>query len=97
MVNTLPAMNVGTTNTVTGENISASTSASTRGLTRSLSDPEVSMLPSSTTSTSSPSASDLFKIHVTVSADNLNTRSLFKQGMQSVVQSLKKESEKQAK
>ena len=92
-------MNVGTTSAGTGEIISASTSASTRGLTGSLSDPGVSTLPiyGTTASSSSASASDLSKIYVTVSDVNLITRSLFKQGIQSVAESLKKESEKQAK
>ena len=71
MVNTLPAMNVGTT------------SASTSGSTGSLSDPGVSTLPgyNSTRSLSSAGTTDLSKIQVTVSTDNLIVRSLFKQGM----------------
>ena len=87
MVNTLPATNVGTT------------SASTSGSTGSLSDPGVRTLPGSSSAVSSSSASttDLSKIQVTVSADNLITRSLVKQGMQVVADSLKKESKKQAK
>ena len=99
MVNTMPAMNIGTTSAGTGESISASTSASTHGLTGSLSDPGVSFLPGSSTtgSSSSASASDLSQVHVTVSADNLITRSLVKQGMKSVAGSLKKEDEKQSK
>ena len=86
MVNTMPAMNVGTTSAGTGESISASTSASTRGLTGSLSDPGVSFLPGSSTtcSSSSASASDLSQVHVTISADNLIIQSLFKQGMKSL-------------
>ena len=69
------------------------------GLMGSLRDPRVSLFPDSSTTASSSSAStsDLSKIHVTVSADNLITRSLFKQGMKSVAASLKKEGEKQSK
>ena len=87
MVNTLPATNVGTT------------SASTSGSTGCLSDPGVRTLPGSSSAVSSSSASttDLSKIQVTVSVDNLITRSLFKQGMQVVVESLKKENEKHEK
>ena len=99
MVNTMPAMNVGTTSAGTGESISASTSASARGLTGSLSDPGVSTLPGSSTTVSSSSAStsDLSRIQVTVSAENLITRSLYSQGMKVVANSLKLEGEKQAK
>ena len=71
MVNTLPAMNIGTTSAGTGENTSASTSASMSGLTGNLSDPGVSTLRSSSTTASATSAStpDLSKVQVTVSAD----------------------------
>ena len=91
MVNTLPAMNVGTT--------SAGISTSASGSTGSLSYPGVSTLPSSctTTSASSTSIPELSKIQVIVSVDNLITRSLYKQGMQVVADALKKESEKQEK
>ena len=72
------------------------TSASTTGSTGSLRDPGVGTLTvfSSTMSSSSATATDLSKIQVTVSADNLITRSLSRTGMKTVADSLKKESEK---
>ena len=97
MVNTMPAMSVGTTSARMGESISATTSASARGLTGSLCDLGVSTLPGSCTTTSSSSANtfDISRIQVTVSVVNLITRSLYSQGMKVVAASLKSESEKQ--
>ena len=72
MVNIMPAMNVGTT------------SASTSGSTGSLSDPDVSTLPSSSSTLAGLSSSrptDLSNIQVTIFADNLITRSLFSKGL----------------